>query len=69
VIFCEVFVGECGVCGEMWGNVGICVEMWGIVGICGETWGLWRDPCVENFGELREKLKKEKVVWPIRASH
>jgi hypothetical protein len=32
VIFCEVFVGECGVCGEMWGFVGKCGELWGNVG-------------------------------------
>jgi hypothetical protein len=38
-----VFVGECGVCGEMWGFVGKCGDLWGFVGkcgVCGETHAL-----------------------------
>jgi hypothetical protein len=51
VTFCEVFVGECGVCGELWGNVGFVA----------------RPHALRILGSSGKNEKKEKVIWPIRA--
>jgi hypothetical protein len=49
----------------MWGFVGKCGDLWGFVGkcgVCGETHAL------RILGSYGENEKKEKVIWPIRAS-